>query len=360
MARRISARRRNEFSDVVSTDVAEQNVLCDQKVRHGEPRKLVYRRLRGIEHHFDGRWPETTKICCWYCRLPFKTTPVPIVQQYDAVRDQYDVYGITCSPACSKAFISRSNNNDSRTRLMWQSKMLIDVFGWPSETPIPIANDWESIDVFGGYLTIDEFRKQSPGVKIRVKKPPFVPYYVFTETEHKKVAVVDESEENFANADPADTLEEQAIMHGAAFSLKNLRRPPEDEVIRTVDHLRTAHPRHKELQSNSVFDEFLKSQPLPTEAECQAIRDQREADRKAKRKRKRTATTATKTAAAARGKTLFVQETQPPDSSPILPDDDGDDGAMKRSKRGVKRVPMDVGAGPVPKSHKRSKVFSDD
>ena len=337
------------------SDITEQNVLCDQKIRHSEqPRKLVYRRLRGMEHNFDGTWPKSTNLHCWYCRLPFETTPVPIVQQYDPIRDQYDVYGIACSPSCSKAFISRSNNNDSRTRLMWQSKMLIDVFGWPREIPIPMANDWESIDCFGGYLSIDEWRKQNPGIKIRVKKPPFIPFHVFTETEHQQLSVVDQSAANFANADPGDTLEEQAVMHGAAFSLKNLRRPPEDEVIRTVEQLRAAHPRHKELETPSVFDEFLKTQPLPSAAECKAIRDAREADRKAKRKRKRTATSANKTAAAARGKTLFVQESVAPDTDgPALPssapDTDGPalpssapEGAepeeMQRSKRSVKRV----------------------
>ena len=344
MARRVSARRRNDFSDAVDmSEVTEQNVLCDQKIRHSEqPRKLVYRRLRGMEHNFDGTWPKCTNLHCWYCRLPFETTPVPIVQQYDPIRDQYDVYGIACSPSCSKAFISRSNNNDSRTRLMWQSKMLIDVFGWPREVPIPMANDWESIDCFGGYLSIDEWRKQNPGIKIRVKKPPFIPFHVFTETEHQQLSVVDQSAANFANADPGDTLEEQAVMHGAAFSLKNLRRPPEDEVIRTVEQLRAAHPRHKELETPSVFDEFLKTQPLPSAAECKAIRDAREADRKAKRKRKRTATSANKTAAAARGKTLFVQESVAPDTDgPSLPSsapDSAEPEEMQRSKRSVKRV----------------------
>ena len=62
-------------------------MVCDQKIQHSEqPRKLVYRRLRGLENDFNGY--KSTKLCCWYCRLPFDTTPIPIVQQYDAVKDQ--------------------------------------------------------------------------------------------------------------------------------------------------------------------------------------------------------------------------------------------------------------------------------
>jgi len=400
MARRVSQKRRANFSELVQTsNVPEQDVLCDQKIRLGsEPRKLVYRRLRGVENVFDGSWPETTNIHCWYCRLPFGTTPVPIVQQYDPVKDLYDVYGITCSPACSKAFISRNNNNDSRTRLMWQSKMLIEVFGWPRDKPIPTADDWEAIDVFGGYMTIDEWRKTKPGIKIRIKKPPFVPFHIFVETEYKGLSVIDQTTDECAIADQADTLEQQAVMHGAAFSLKNLKRPDEDKIIRTTAQLHAAHPRYKEEETTSIFDEFLRTQPLPSDEACMEIRNQREAERKAKRKRKKTPISVRTTAAAARGKTLFVQnadevegegaadedeenaDATPPDApdepakkkkakrvtitlQPLSPasakrgredDEDGDGRTPKRQKTAHTASPPPAGPPPVPKKTKRS------
>ena len=314
MSRRVSARRRKEFSEVVDTSkVNEHNVVCDQKIQHSEPRKLIYRRLRGMENEFNGTWPKSTNLSCWYCRLPFKTVPVPLVQQYDPVKDQYDVYGITCSPACSKAFIARRNCNDARTRLIWQSKMLIDVFGWPADQPIPMADDWEAIDQFGGWMTIDEWRKNKPGVKIRVRKPPFVPFHIFTETEHGALSTVDQTTAGFSQAEQADTLEEQAVMHGAAFSLKGLKRPPEEKIIRTAEQLAEAHPRHAQQEATSIFDEFLQTQKLPTEEEAAAIRAQREADRKAKRKRKRT--TAASSSTPTRGKTRFVQPAESTDDA---------------------------------------------
>jgi plasmid stability protein len=346
MSRRVSARRRKEFSEVIDTSaVAEQSVVCDQKIEHSEqPRKLVYRRLRGMENAFNGAWPKKTDIHCWYCRLPFETVPIPIVQQYDPVKDLYDVYGITCSAACSKAFLAKNNTNDARTRLMWQSKMLIDVFGWPADQPIPMANDWEALEVFGGYMSVEEWRKTRPGIKVRVKKPPFVPFHIFTETEHNAIATVDQTQDNFSQAEAADTLEEQAVMHGAAFSLKGLKRPPEDKIIRTAEQLAAAHPRHAQSEATSIFDEFLKTQKLPTEEEAAAIRAQREAERKAKRKRKRTTTNAS-TSASSRGKTRFVQpnegaaaadEQQPPDEQPPAEKP----ASPQRSRRNVRRVPL--------------------
>lgn len=307
MSRRISQRRRQNFSQVLEAPdiVTEaQDVLCEQDIRHtNQPRKLIYRRLRGIENTFDGSWPQSTNIYCWYCRLPFVTIPIPIVQQYDSTKELYDVYGVTCSPACSKSYIMQMRNNDTRTRLMWQCKMLIEVFGWPADKPIPTAHPWQALDVFGGYMPVEVWRKHQPGMRIELKMPPFVPFHIFQETELKGLCYVDQTV-GLTTATASDTLEEQALQHGAAFSLKGLKRP--DVIIKTHEELQAAHPQHSRDQSDSAFAEFLNTQPVPTDEECLMIQEQREIDRKAKRKRKPTVLTAKQLAAAARGKTLFL------------------------------------------------------
>lgn len=284
MSRRISQKRRQGFSDAL--DVTEQEVVCDQDIRTGpQPRRLVYRRLPGLMIK-GGMWPKQTHIACWYCRLGFKTQPIPIVQQYDATKNVYDVYGVACSGPCSKSYIMSLRNNDARTRLMWQTKMLIEVFGWPPDEPVPAAHPWQALDVFGGYMTVADWRRVVPDVKMQLKMPPFVPFVIFTETELKGVCQVDQTKPMEA-MEHVDTLEEQAMQHGAAFSLKGLKRP--ETIISTVEQLAVAHPHHAVDMSphGSVFGEFLATQTLPTPEECQNIRDQREADRKAKRKRKK-------------------------------------------------------------------------
>jgi hypothetical protein len=286
MSRRISQKRRQGFSDAL--DVTEQEVVCDQDIRTGpQPRRLIYRRLKGLIVEKGGVFPKRTNIACWYCRLSFKTQPIPIVQQYDATKNVYDVYGVACSGPCSKSYIMSLRNNDARTRLMWQTKMLIEVFGWPPDEPVPAANPWQALDVFGGYMNVDEWRRVVPDIKMQIKMPPFVPFVIFTETEMKGgVCQVDQTKPMEA-MEHVDTLEEQAMQHGAAFSLKGLKRP--EAIISTVEQLAVAHPHHAVDISphGSVFGEFLATQTLPTPEECQDIRDQREADRKAKRKRKK-------------------------------------------------------------------------
>jgi hypothetical protein len=177
-------------------------------------------------------------------------------------------------------------NNDARTRLMWQTKMIVDVFGWPHDKPIPVANPWQALDVFGGYMTVEDWRKNRPGITMQIKMPPFVPFHVYTETEIKGICHIDQTQAP-ETMDRVDSLEEQAIQHGAAFSLKGLQRP--EKTITTLQQLKEVHPHHNIdiHNSGSVFLDFLKNQPVPDDAECQNIRDQREAERKAKRKRKK-------------------------------------------------------------------------
>lgn len=284
MSRRISQKRRQQFSD--AADVTEQEVICDQDIRAGpQPKRLVYRRLPGLLVK-NGIWPSRTHVACWYCRLKFDSQPIPIVQQYDATKNVYDVYGVACSGPCSKSYIISLRNNDARTRLMWQTKMLIEVFGWPAHEPVPAAHPWQALDVFGGYMTLQEWRRVTPEFKMQLKMPPFVPFVIFTETELKGICHIDQNKPA-DTLEHVDTLEEQATQHGAAFSLKGLRRP--ETIISTVEQLAEAHPHHAVDMSPhaSIFGEFMSTQTIPTPEECQRIKDQREADRKAKRKRKK-------------------------------------------------------------------------
>ena len=178
-------------------------------------------------------------------------------------------------------------NNDARTRLGWQRKMLIAYFGWPVNKPVPAANPWQELEVYGGYKSIEEWRKKTPGIRTRIVEPPFVPFPILTETEIRGECTVDQTKDT--SEVQGDSLEEQAIQHGASFSLKGLKRP--DKIISTVEQLREAHPDHDPdpEQTNSVFSEFLKTQKLPTNEECTAMRAERERIKKATRKRKKPA-----------------------------------------------------------------------
>lgn len=286
MARRVSQKKRGRYSH---NFVNGQDVLCNEKPCQGVgPRRLIYRRIKGMEQYAneEGMWPQKIDIYCWYCRLPFDTTPIPIVQQYDSQRQKFDVYGVCCSPECSKSYICGLKTNDGITRLMWQRKMVVEVFGWPIDKAIPMAHPWQALRVFGGHMEVDEWRKHTTGITMKLKMPPFVPFHIYLETEQKGVALIDQTSEKPAKSDP-ETLENLAKQHGAKFSFEKLKRPPEEKVIKTLRQLKETHPNMDvDMTSGSVFQEFLDTQDIPSEEQCEKEKALRETIRKAQRKRK--------------------------------------------------------------------------
>lgn len=294
---RVSQKRRAELSELIEeADTSAANYNCAQPIKsNGGPRQLIYRRLRGAENTFGGAWPASTHFHCWYCKHSFETTPVPIVQQYDSVKDQYDIYGVCCSAACAKAYIIAEKTNDARTRLIWFSKMMMDVFGWPKDKPIQPAWPWQAIDVYGGYMTVAEWRQRNgdPEIRMRLKQPPFVPFHIYTETERRGTAIINERGSDSGQAADEDSVEQQAIQHGAPFSLKGLKRPPEEQCIKTWEQLKAKHPEVAEGEdSEPLFDTFLREHVLPSDEKSKKIREdyvKTQRSRRADRKKYKTA-----------------------------------------------------------------------
>lgn len=287
MSHRVSTRGRQRLSEQVRVSgVDQQDIDCGKQiVRTGGPRQLIYRRLAKMENMFEGEWPKTVDIDCWHCGMDFEGEPFPVVQRYDTVKDEYDVYGIFCSAPCAKSYLIAQKSNDTSLRLMWQRRMMVQVFGWPRAKPIPEANDKASCTKYGGWLTPEEWRIVQPGVKIRMRKPPFIPFKVLVETESRGITTLMQGE---GDGKPVgDTLEEQATQHGAIFSIKGRERPPEDEVVKTVEQLYAKHPETREIdETESVFQTYLNTANLPSNDECERIMAALKEEKQARRKKK--------------------------------------------------------------------------
>lgn len=347
-ARRISHRRAEQLSERVQTsDVQELIKDCGSAI-HGGRRVLSYRRLRGMDRLFQkgGEWPLSTDIACWYCRLPFDSVPVPVVEGCTAT--EFDVYGVCCSPACSKSYLAAQSSNNVRTRLMWQKKMLVEVFGWPPEAPVPLAKPWQALAAFGGYMTVEEYRAQTPGVTAKLVKPPFIPFKVMIETEQRGGEyVVDQTRDFVAPPAAEPTLEQQAREHGSTFDLSSLKRPPEDEVVATEAQLAAKHPLHDLARDrvSPVFDKFMQSAAVPTEDMCASLRDAWEARRKAVRKVKGEAVSETSPGHAKKKKLVPFDTPSFDDPFPVHP--------------GPPAIPEYTPVGPFQHGPQRAVRFSD-
>lgn len=114
-------------------------------------------------------WPTTTDQWCWFCCHPFEGRPLPLPVRYDDRRDVFHVAGTFCSFACMKAY-----NRDDRGRMLPRTDA-IGLFErrvrgtWTRASGA--APPRAALRVFGGYLSIEEFRRRGGEVPRAEKQP---------------------------------------------------------------------------------------------------------------------------------------------------------------------------------------------
>lgn len=145
---------------------------------HPKPKKPQLQCVKApivVRSNFDPKtpWPTKTGLWCWWCCHPFDSYPVAIPMRQDQRTKQYQVFGNFCSWSCAKAYNfmgGLGGNAGNRASLMLSIRL--KVFG--EKDPVNMAPSRTALKVFGGYLTIEEFRKCSNRAKVIEQKPPFV------------------------------------------------------------------------------------------------------------------------------------------------------------------------------------------
>ena len=106
-------------------------------------------------------WPATTDTWCWYCCHPFDGPPLPMPIKYDDRRDIFHVSGTFCSWPCMKKYNGESTSYlkaVNATTITLFHKRCTGVLASIKPAPPRIA-----LRVFGGSMSIDEFRAASAG-----------------------------------------------------------------------------------------------------------------------------------------------------------------------------------------------------
>ena len=103
------------------------------------------------------RWPSSTTIHCWWCSHPFEGPPCALPCDY---KDNiFKVYGVFCSPECAAAY----NFDDVNTGYdLWERYSLLNFLYRKiysnNNIKIKIAPPRQTLKIFGGHLSINEFR----------------------------------------------------------------------------------------------------------------------------------------------------------------------------------------------------------
>jgi len=103
------------------------------------------------------KWKETTNLSCWWCVHPFDNPPFGLPIKYE--NNVYEVQGCFCSLNCAKAYNLKENNYRTSEINSLIEDFRRELFGI-SSLPVITAPPRQTLNIFGGYLTIDDFRKE--------------------------------------------------------------------------------------------------------------------------------------------------------------------------------------------------------
>lgn len=128
------------------------NIAKDQ-----EKQKVVIHLLKDFEQkNKNNEWPANTQIACYWCCHKFENAPFGIPMKY--IGEKYHVYGCFCSLECCTAynFASKESIDDILEKYYLINQLSREIGYKAIVKPAP---NRLALKFFGGYLSIEEFRK---------------------------------------------------------------------------------------------------------------------------------------------------------------------------------------------------------
>lgn len=121
----------------------------------------------------------TTDLLCWHDCHPIHGIPFPIPWRKSRRYNVYDVYGLFCCPGCARAYNRAHSVIACRDMAdTFIIEIAIKYYGCKrATTGFPIAPARETLEAFGGILSIDEFRRLA-GYKAETAIDMFLPFEI--------------------------------------------------------------------------------------------------------------------------------------------------------------------------------------
>ena len=157
-------------------------------------------------------WLEKTDVCCWWCCHTFDTVPLGLPIYYNNADNKFQVKGIFCSFACIVAYKNNVKYKDHKVEYLIKY-LYTKLTGAKLSDNIKVAPPRCSLNIFGGELTIEEFRNSFNENKIYklVEYPMFVSKDYIEEIDIKNVKKVNQSVFKENTIDKLHNLDEQRI-----------------------------------------------------------------------------------------------------------------------------------------------------
>jgi len=106
----------------------------------------------------NSEWHDKTDVCCWWCCHKFDNSPCTLPIKYNELTKVYDFIGIFCSWNCTKAYNNYKNDHKKYERGQLITMLVKQLYGIEYAISIKSAPFRECLKMFGGYMSIDDFR----------------------------------------------------------------------------------------------------------------------------------------------------------------------------------------------------------
>jgi len=122
----------------------------------------------------ENSYPEKTDISCWWCCYNFNTIPVSLPYKY--YNNKFYTYGIFCSFNCACSYNFQTDDYNMYERYGLLNLLYKKISKSDKLIKIKMSSPREILRKFGGYLSIEEFRKNNlSNQKIyKVNLPPII------------------------------------------------------------------------------------------------------------------------------------------------------------------------------------------
>lgn len=170
------------------TTMPEHIPFSTSLINSGIVYKEIYSVLPEIyEFSANGKtldWPERTSIHCLWDTYSFDTVPIPVPISYNKNLRKFRVRGCFCSFNCALAYSLNSNLRNTPLLSYFYTR-------WTGKSAhIKRAPPREALAIYGGTLTIDQFRKSfNTLTRINLIVPPVIPQVEKLEFSHVRPLV---------------------------------------------------------------------------------------------------------------------------------------------------------------------------
>ena len=175
-----------------------------------------YKLLKISERGRDSPWPSQTDVACWHCCHTFESSPVGV--PIECVRNSQKLMGNFCSFNCAYAWALDQANHHADYQTACRVKAFARDHFKIDPDKISRAPDRLALQMFGGNMTIDEFR--SCANQVQVVGDPFVSSHMLMCTQREDAPT------GVENVEPSEKSPEvDDSLGGKRFTVTGLRRP---------------------------------------------------------------------------------------------------------------------------------------